>query len=134
MAQPTVLVLDGELGFMFALSQELSRRHIAAFPARTVREARAMIARFQLDPDVVVINCGSPGACAFAESVAKERRDLQIVALVSDRYQCRKCADRLAAEFRDPEDQAPDRIPHFADVIQDLVREQRRRARHAGGN
>src|SRR5581483_2825129 len=99
MAQPTVLVLDGELGFMFALSQELSRRHIAAFPARTVREARAMIARFQLDPDVVVINCGSPGACAFAESVAKERRDLQIVALVSERYQCRKCADRLAAEF-----------------------------------
>jgi len=119
---------------MFALSQELSKRHIAAIPARTVREARSMVGRFQLDPDLLVINCGSPGACAFAESIAKERRDVQVVAIVSDRHQCGKCAERLAAQFHDPEDQAPDRIPHCADVIQELVREQRRRARHASGN
>ena len=132
MAQPTVLVLDGELGFMFALSHELSKRHIAAIPSRTVREARSMISRFHLEPDLVVINCGCPGACAFAEGVAKERRDVQIVAIVSERHQCGKCGERLAARFR--EDEAPDQIPHFADVIQELVRERRRRASHATGN
>lgn|SRR5579872_6667708 len=134
MAQPTVLVLDGELGFMFALSQELSKRQMVAFPSRTVREARSMITGFRLEPDLVVINCGSPGACAFAESIAKEGRDVQIIGIVSDRSQCKKCANLLAARFQDPEDQAPDRIPHCADVIQELVKEQRRRARHAGGN
>jgi cobyrinic acid a,c-diamide synthase len=134
MAQPTVLVLDGELGFMFALSQELSKRHIAAFPSRTAREARSLITRFRLEPEVLVINCGSPGACALAEGVAKERRDVQIIGVISDRFQCRKCAALLAAQFRDPEDQSPERIPHCADVIQALLREQRRRARHAGGN
>ena len=131
MAPPTVLVLDGELGFMFALSQELSKRHIAAFPARTVREAQSMIAHFRLEPGVLVINCGSPGVCAFAEGVVKERRDVQIVAMVSDRSQCKRCAPLLAAQLRDPEDQAPERIPHCADIIQDLVREQRRRSHHA---
>jgi|SRR5581483_4115113 len=131
MAPPTVLVLDGELGFMFALSQELSKRHIAAFPARTVRDAQSMIAHFRLEPAVLVINCGSPGVCAFAESVAKERRDLQIVTYVRDRSKCKKCAPLRAAELRDPEDQAPERIPHCADIIEALVREQRRRAHHA---
>lgn len=134
MAPPTVLVLDGELGFMFALSYELSKRHIAAFPARTVREAQSMITHFRLAPGVLVINCGSPGVCAFAEGVAKERRDVQIVAMVSDRSQCKRCAPLLAAKLRDPEDQAPEQIPHCADIIQDLVREQRRRSHHAGGN
>src|SRR5579872_5178348 len=119
MAQPTVLVLDGEPGFMFALSQELSKRHIAAFPARTVREARSMITKFRLDPDLLVINCGSPGACACAEGIAKERQDVEIIAIVTDRYQCKKCAQRLAAQLRAPEDEAPERIPHCADLIQE---------------
>ena len=134
MASPTVLVLDGELGFMFALSQELSKRHIGALPARTAREARALIVRFRLDPDVLVISCASPGACSFAESVAKQRQDVDIIGIVSDRYQCKKCAGRLAATFRDPEDEAPERILYCADVIQALLREQRRRSRQAGGN
>ena len=119
---------------MFALSQELSKRNIAPFPARTAREARLMISRFRLDPDLLVINCGSPGACSFAEELLKQRRDVQIVGVVSERYQCRKCASRLAAQFRDPDDEAPERIPYCADVIQALVKEQRRRDRHATGN
>ncbi|GEM_PF-2734668 len=134
MASSTVLILDGELGFMFALSQELSKHHISAFPSRTAREARSIIARFHLDPDLLVISCASPGACSFAEAIVKQRADVEIIGIVSDRYQCKRCAQRLAATFREPEDEDPDRIPHCAEVIQDLLREQKRRARHAGGN
>jgi DNA-binding NtrC family response regulator len=132
MARPTVLVLDGELGFVFALSVELSKRHIPVFPARTAREARNTISRFQLDPDLLVINCSSPGACALAAETAKHRPDVQVIAMVSEHYQCRNCARLVAAQFRYPEDQEPERIPHCADVIEALLKE-RHPSRHAGG-
>ena len=132
MASPTVLVLGGELGFMFALSVELSRRQISLYPTRTAREARTTLARHKFDPDVLIINCGSPGACTLAEEVAKRRPDVRIVAIVSDTYQCKKCGDRVAARFR--EDEGPARIRHCADVIEGLVQEQLRQSRQAGGN
>ena len=117
---------------MFAISQELSKRQIAAFPARTAQEAQFMIAQFSLTPDVVVIDCASPGACSFAEGVLRTHREVRIVGIVSDCYQCKRCGDRLAARFEDPEDGGPDRIPHYADIIQELVRKQRRRAHTVG--
>jgi len=121
MAPPTVLVLDAGLGFAFALSLEMSTRHITALAARTALEARTMITHSQAEPHVVVINCKRPGACSFAEAVAKEYRDVKVVGIVSGRYQCRKCRGRLAATFRDPDDTAPERIAHCADVIQRLL-------------
>lgn len=130
MSPPTVLILDDELGFLFALSEELTQRQIALLPARTAREARTMIGRFQLGPDLLVINCSRPGACGLAEGLAKEHGDMQTVAMVSPGHRCQKCASRIAAELRDPEDTLPGRIRHCADVIERLVR---RRTQRAGG-
>jgi hypothetical protein len=122
MGSPTVLFLDGDLGFVLALSLELSKRHVIAFPGRTASEAWSLMTRFQLRPDLLVIDCSSPDACSFAESVIKERPDLKIIGIVSERYHCEECANRLAATFRDPEDQAPELIPNCADTIQRLLR------------
>lgn len=131
-SEPTILVLDSELGFLLALSHELSRRHMAAFPACSVREAEALIAHYQLRLDVVVVNCARPGVCGFAEAVCKKHPETQVVGIVSERHQCRQCAPRLAVTMRDPEDRGPERIGHCADVIQMLVKGYRRRAHRAG--
>jgi len=133
MASPAVLIFDDELGFMFALSEELGRRGIAAYPARTFTETESLVRRLRLAPDLLVINCGRRGACAFADAVGKQRRDLKIVALVSTSSTCQRCADRVAAHLREPEDKLPQRIPHCADVIQDLLRERPGRTQGAGG-
>lgn len=132
MSSPTVLVLDGELGFMFALSMELSKRHISVVPARTAREARSTMTRYRLDPDILVINCKSPGACPLAEELAQRHKSVRVVAMVSERFQCNKCAGRIAARLRDPEDELPEAIPHCADVIEALVNEQRNQLGRAG--
>ena len=124
MPPSTVLILGGELGFMLALSQELTKRSISAYPARTAREARLMISRFQLNPDVLVINCGSPDACSFAEGLAKEHLDVEIIGIASERYQCLECADRLAATLHSSDEEAPERIPHCANVVQRLLSKQ----------
>lgn len=132
MASPAVLIFDDELGFLFALSEELGKRGIAAYPARTLAETESFIARLRLKPAVLVINCRRRGACAFADALGKQRRDLKIVALVSGSSSCQSCAERVVAQLHDPEDKAPGRIPHCADVIEDLLRERPGRTRGAG--
>ena len=132
MSSPTVLVLDGELGFVFALSVELSKRHISVVPARTVREARSTLARLRLEPELLVANCSRPGACALAEELARKNPDLRMVGIVSDRYHCTKCASRIAGHLRDPEDEMPERVPYCADLIEELVKAQRRKSHRAG--
>ena len=132
MSSPTVLVLDGELGFIFALSVELSKRHISVVPARTARDARSTLARLRLEPELLVIKCSRPGACALAEELTRKNPELRMVGIVSDRYQCTKCASRIAARLRDPEDQVPERIADCADLIEELVKAQQRKSHRAG--
>ena len=134
MDPPIVLILGGGLAFMLALSAELSRRDIAALPARTVREARTMIAWLSLNLDLLVIDCSCLGGCAFAIGIHKDLRAVQIVGIVSDLHQCKRCSGHLAAQLRNPEDQVPERISYCAGVVQELLRERRRRnPRNAGG-
>ena len=130
---PTILLLDSELGFMLALAHELNRRKVAAFPSFCVQEAQSLIMHFGLEPDVLVIECSRPGACAFAKAVAVERPGVQVVAITSERPGGRKCEAPVAAQLCDPQDRIPERIGHCADVIQALLKPRRRRAHRAGG-
>src|SRR5215472_8074591 len=109
MAAPVVLMLDGDVGFMFALSQELTARDISAYPASTVREARSMLRRFRLAPDVLVIDCTVPGACSFAEGMAEQRRRAGILGIVSAGHQCEECAGLLAKTLHKLDDASPER-------------------------
>jgi hypothetical protein len=122
MAAPVVLMLDGDVGFMLALSQELTARYISSYPACTVREARSMLRRFRLAPDVLVIDCTVPGACSFAEGMAEKRRSLGILGIVSAGHQCEECAELLAKTLSKMDDTSPERIPFCADVIQQVLR------------
>ena len=134
MAAPVVLMLDGDVGFMFALSQELTARYISAYPARTVREARSMLQRFRLAPDVLVIDCTVPGACSFAEGVAEQLGSLGIIGIVSAGHQCKECAELLAKTLSKSDVTSPERIPYCADVIQALLRRALGHNGHANAN
>jgi hypothetical protein len=124
MAAPIVLMLDGDVGFMLALSQELTARYISSYPACTVGEARSMLRRFRLAPDVLVIDCTVPGACSFAEGMVEQRRSLGILGIVSAGHQSEECAKLLAKTLHRPDDTSPERIPYCADVIQQVLRKE----------
>ena len=134
MAAPIVLMLDGDVGFMFALSQELAARDISAYPARTVREARSMLQRFRLVPDVLVIDCSVPGACSFTKMVAEQFGSPGILGIVSAGHSCEGCAELLAKTLFTPDDTSPERITYCADVIQQLLRKRIGRHGHANAN
>lgn len=134
MAAPVVLMLDGDVGFMFALSQELITRGISAYPARTVREARSLLQHYGLAPDVLIIDCTIPNACSFAEGVGEQLGNLAIIGIVSAGHQCEECADLLAKTLSKPDDTSPERIPNCADVIQALLRKGLDHEGHANAN
>ena len=116
-----VLMLGGEVGFMIGLAHELAERGIMSCPARTVRQARSIIIRFQLTPDVVMIDCSIRGACSLVEKVADDFRKVKFIGIVSALHHCQQCATKLTGTLSDPEDTAPDRIPYCADLIQRLL-------------
>ena len=134
MAAPIVLMLDADVGFMFALAQELITRGTALYPARTVREARSMLRGFGLAPDVLVIDCAIPGVCSFAEELAEQFLCLGILGVVSAGHQCQECAELLGKMLSKPDDTSPERIPYCADVIQQLLRKGLGHGAHANTN
>jgi DNA-binding response OmpR family regulator len=117
----SVLVIDRELGFMFALSQALRKRNIAAIPCCSVGEAEALLANLQPDLSVLLINCSCPGVCAFVREL-RRRSKLRVVGITSDSRQCRQCEEGLDATIRDPEDRRPEKIERCAEIVQALVR------------
>jgi len=128
----TILVLDSELGLLFALSHELAQREISAFPARSAAEARGLITQFSLRLDLLVLNCSCSGACGLAKEVAEANSALKVIAMTSPGHACAGCASLISVHFRDPDDREPERIGHYADVIEMLVRGRRSRAHRAG--
>jgi hypothetical protein len=115
------------------MARQNDGKSIAVIPSRSVREALSLTAKLRLSLDLLLIHCSRPGACAFAEEMTKARPHVKIVGIVSERHRCRKCAERLTAHFRDPEDRDPARIAYCANVIEALVREQGRGNRYASG-
>ena len=119
---PSILVVDRELGFMFALSQALRKRRIAAIPACSVAEAETLIADLRPELAVLVINCSCPGVCAFAMELRQRLSQLQVVGITYPGRQCRQCAPVLAATLKHPEDRRPDRIEHCAELVSSLIK------------
>jgi two-component SAPR family response regulator len=116
----SVLVIDRELGFMFALSQALRKRRIGAIPCCSVAEAEALLARLQPDLGVLVINCSCPGVCAFATKLRRLQSRLRVVGITSTGRQCRQCGQCLDATIRDPEDRWPEGIERCAEMVDSL--------------
>ena len=127
-AHPTVmasiLMLDGDLGFLFALSAELRKRSIAAIPARTVDEALSMLEDLEPALHAVVVNCACPGACAFARGMLRQDATLRVIGIRSEGRPCAACAGLWSATLR-PRDVRPERIGHCAEVVEALVSSER---------
>jgi len=107
---------------MFALSQALRKRNIAAIPCCSVAEAESLIANLEPDLSVLLINCSCPGVCAFVRQLRLRKTRLRVVGITSDTRQCRQCMEGLDATLRDPDDRRPDGIERCAEMVQGFVK------------
>jgi hypothetical protein len=82
-AVATILILDDDLGSAFWLSQRFAGG-CEVVPARTVREAVALIGRFHLTIDLALVNPAVPGGSEFARNLRKSQGHLRVATLVSE--------------------------------------------------
>jgi len=79
----TVLIVDADLGFVFWLGQALDVAGCSAFPARSVPDARALLAECKLAVDVLILDPVLPGASDFVMALRHDRENIKVLA-VSD--------------------------------------------------
>ena len=53
----SILIIDRELGFMWALAERLQVRGIAAIPSSSVQEAERLLDALQIRISLLIINC-----------------------------------------------------------------------------
>ena len=80
----TILILDDDLGSAFWLSQMFAAGGCEVVPAKTVREALALISRFRLTIDLALLNPAVPGGFEFTRTLRKTQGRLRVAALVSE--------------------------------------------------
>ena len=78
-----ILIVDADLGFVFWLGRVLDMAGQTAFPARSVSDARALLAECQLAVDALILDPSLAGASEFVKALRKDRKNVKVVA-VSD--------------------------------------------------
>ena len=120
MAEPhrAVLMVDGDIGFLFVLARELDHRRISLIPSASVKQARLTLARLKPTIDILIINCQLLGVCAFAREMVRHNAKLEVIGIVSGNHQCSSCRQLLTLISQDSEIREARWIQKWASLIQ----------------
>jgi hypothetical protein len=98
-----IMLIDNDLGRAFRLGRALDHAGFQTFPARTIADAVDLLRRLHLTVDVLMLDCGIPGAEEFIGIVQSGRRIPLVICLNGDAlHTCRSGADmacRAPADF-----------------------------------
>jgi hypothetical protein len=117
-----VLLLDTNLGFLFALAYELQKLGIAALPALSVKEANAVLAGFGPGMDLLIVKSSIRGALGFAAGLLTQNPALPVIAIVQTDQALPRRGVRFLAYLRDPDDVQPHLAPKWARLVWLLLR------------
>jgi len=77
-------LIDSDLGFVFWLGRQLDRAGYEAFPARSVPDARRLIAELHLSVGLVILSDSVSGAAGFISDLRHAQKCLKIILLAED--------------------------------------------------
>ena len=117
----SILILDRELGFLWAISQELRKHGISAIPSHSVPEAESLLDELQIPLSLLLVDCRCPGACLFVQKLRRQYSRLRAIGVTSSRRKCTQCAGEFSATITHPNRGARDRIERYAEMIRALV-------------
>lgn len=84
--RPTVLIVDGDLGFVFWLGHTLDCEGCTAIPVKDAAAAAELIRQHGLAVDIVVIDGLLPEAACFIRSLRESRPLLRVIGVVPERW------------------------------------------------
>jgi hypothetical protein len=112
-----ILIIDRELGFMWALAESLNIRGITTIPSTSVEEAEDILGSLQPELSLLIVNCECERACSFARELRQHHEFLKVIGITSRGHRCRECARFLIATLSDPEDRRPDGLQRCVELI-----------------
>jgi len=77
----TVLMLDNDVGYLFAIGQELAAIGVDVIPATTAAEAESLLRELGIAVELLLANPQHPDAEILRRHLLKDNPDLQVVAL-----------------------------------------------------
>lgn len=81
---PRVLIVDGDLGFVFWLGQGLDEAGYQALPAKSCEAATDLLRQLNIEVDVLILGASCAGAVAFADGLRQSQKHLKVIVAVSD--------------------------------------------------
>lgn len=120
-SQQTVLIVDDDLGFVFWLGRALDESGFAAFPARNIPDAEALLRELRLSPDLLIVNPALPGTTEFLEGLRLSEAGFKVIALSEDAEQ--PGASQLGAVATRPKPCRRDEVSELGwlDLIQSVL-------------
>jgi hypothetical protein len=79
-----ILIVDGDLGFVFWLGQALDRAGYQALPARTCEDATELVSQLHLAIHILIVNGLLPDAGALAMALRASDRHLKVIAVTGE--------------------------------------------------
>ena len=80
-----VLIIDSDLGFVFWLGQTLDAAGYETLPAKGVPEAIALLSKFRIAVDVLIVHSNQPGVDDFASELRRTQGgNLKTIGLLDD--------------------------------------------------
>lgn len=79
----TVLILDGDLAFVFWLGQTLHEAGHLAYPAKSGKDGTALVNRLKLKVDLLVVGHGPAGVVELAKVLRRSQHRLKVLAAVA---------------------------------------------------
>jgi len=83
-SQQTVLIVDDDLGFVFWLGRALDESGFAAFPARSIPDAQALLRELKLSLDLLIVNPALPGTAEFIDGLRQSEAGFKVIAVTED--------------------------------------------------
>jgi DNA-binding response OmpR family regulator len=79
-----ILIIDSDLGSVFWLGQALDSAGCEAVPAKSLSDAKSLVAELKLIVDLLIVRSSMPGAAGFAQELRRSQGHLKTIGLLGD--------------------------------------------------
>ena len=76
--------MDRDLGFVFWLGQTLDDAGYQALPAKSIRDATALLGQLNLEIDLLIVNPSLDDARGFADALRRFQGHLKVIAVIGE--------------------------------------------------
>jgi DNA-binding response OmpR family regulator len=106
-----ILIIDPDLGFVFWLGQLLDSARHHALPAKSVADAEALLDRFKVAVDLLIIGHSLANGEGFVENLRRSQTGLPVIFLCDQMEERPSCAGADAFVCK------PSRLDQMSEVV-----------------